>query len=64
MPNKPWYNMNVHMPPNKTQRVNTPCDSGPQRSNREWLIQLAGVDTADVIKLQPSRYELDKPCVN
>jgi hypothetical protein len=25
---------------------------------------LAGVDTAAVIKLQPSKYELAKPCVN
>ena len=47
--------MNVHKPPNKTHRENNPCASAPQRSNKECPIQLAGVETADVIKLQPSK---------
>jgi hypothetical protein len=41
--------------------VKSPCASGPHKSNNECPILFAGVETAAVKKLHPSRYELAKP---
>ena len=54
-PNRPWNAMNVHRPPIWHHLVNEPWASGPHNSSNEWPIQLAGVDTAAVKKLHPSK---------
>jgi hypothetical protein len=51
----PWNVIKVHKPPIQIQVVNDPCDSGPHKTNKEWPMQLDGVEAAEVMKLQPSR---------
>ena len=52
-PNEPMK-LNVHKPPIQIQAVNPRCASG-QSSSNECAIELAGVETAAVKKLQASR---------
>jgi len=62
-PIKPWKAINVQRPPTKIHFLNENELSGPQKNITECPIEFAGVLTATVKKLQPSKYELAKTCV-
>ncbi|KAF1856410.1 hypothetical protein Lal_00048606 [Lupinus albus] len=54
---------NVQRPPILNHTEKFPCASGPHKRSKECPILLAGVETAAVKKLQPSKKELAKPWV-
>jgi hypothetical protein len=55
--------VNVQRPPILNHKVKFPWASGPQSNNKECPILFAGLETAAVRKLQPSKNELAKPWV-
>ena len=62
--NKLWKAKKVHRPPIKICLVKNPWASNPQSNNNECPIQFDGVDVDTVKKLQPSKYDDAKLCVN